>query len=96
MVAVLQPAHDRMYIYGNWGQRIINNTICFTCVCVLLMQPNPDQIDLEHIDELPLNLSTAVPTVEVTNTVASGRDTPAVTVAILRILQTLLPSNLSG
>ena len=48
------------------------------------------------IDERTLNLSTAVPTVVVTNTVASGRGTPSVTVAILPTLQTLLPSNLSG
>ena len=52
--------------------------------------------EVELIDERTLNLSTAVPTVVITNTVASGRDTPAVTVAILPTLQTLLPSNLSG
>ena len=48
------------------------------------------------IDERTLNLSTAVPTVVVTNNVASGRDIPVVTMAILPTLQTLLPSNLSG
>ena len=42
----------------------------------------PTKSELELIDERNLNLSTAVPTVVVTNTVASGRDTPAVTVAI--------------
>ena len=56
----------------------------------------PTKSDLELIDERNLNLSTAVPTVVITNTVVSGRDTPAVTVAILPTLQTLLPSNLSG
>ena len=52
--------------------------------------------EVELVDERTLNLSTPVPTVVITNTVASGRDTPAVTVAILLTLQTLLPSNLSG
>ena len=56
----------------------------------------PTRSELELIDERTLNLSTPVPTVVVTNTVASGRDTPVVTVAILPTLQTLLPSNLSG
>ena len=46
-----------------------------------------------RFDERIVNLSTPL---EVTNTVASGRDTPATTVAILLTLQTLLPSNLSG
>ena len=56
----------------------------------------PTKSDLEQINERNLSLNTAVPTVVVTNTVASGRDTPAVTVAILPTLQTLLPSNPSG
>ena len=51
--------------------------------------------EVELIERI-LNLSTPVPTVEVTNNVASGGDTPAVAVAILPTLQTLLPSNLSG
>ena len=51
--------------------------------------------EVELIDERTLNLSTPVPTVKVTNTVASGRDTLAVPVAILPTLQTLLPTNLS-
>ena len=52
--------------------------------------------ELELIDERSLNLSTTVPTIVVTNTVARGRDTLAVIVAILPALQTLLPSNLWG
>ena len=52
--------------------------------------------EVELIDGRTLNLSTPVPTVVVTNTVASSRDTPAATAAILPTLQTLLPSNLSG
>ena len=55
----------------------------------------PYEIEVELI-ERTLNLSTPVPTVEFTNTVASGGDTAAVVVAILPTLQTLLPSNLSG
>ena len=47
---------------------------------------NLTRFELELIDERTLNLSTAVPTVVVTNTVASVRDTPAVTVAILPTL----------
>ena len=35
------------------------------------MQPNPNQIKLELIDERNLNLSTAVPTIVVVNTVAT-------------------------
>ena len=52
--------------------------------------------EVKLINERTLNLSTPVPTVVITNTVASSRDTPAVTAVILPTLQTLLPSNLSG
>ena len=48
---------------------------------------NQTRSKLEQSDERILNLSTPVPTVVVINAVASGRDTPAVTVAILPRLQ---------
>ena len=48
-----------------------NNTVCLTCFCVLLMQPNPDLIKLGLIDERTLNLSTAMPTIVAVNTVAT-------------------------
>ena len=56
----------------------------------------PAESDEVEMIERTLNLSTSLPTVEVTNNVASGGATPAVAVAILPTLQTLLPSNLSG
>ena len=87
-------------------------TIYPTCVCILLItQPcsvmwhprtemnfnsGPYLKYIGLIDERTLNLSTAVPTVVVTNNVASGRDIPVETETILPTLQTLLPSNVSG
>ena len=70
--AFLTKTYNTIYIHQLRNRGCYcNNTICFTCVCVLLMQPNPDQIQLELIDERTLNLSTAVPTIVVVNTVAT-------------------------
>ena len=71
-----------------------------TAMLSLVVSKDPLQIPAEigtmELIERILNLSAPVPTVEFTNTVASGGDTAAVVVAILPTLQTLLPSNLSG